>query len=134
MRHRIIPNKKRPWHQSPIIAVFLGMLIVWGIIVVTRTYLTYRETRDLRNQYQAEHESLEQKKVELSEKLTNLSTDRGLEEEVRNRYRVARPGEELVIVVDDASQPGDGTTNKKALVETQDTETFWSKIRHFIGL
>lgn len=127
MRHRIIQNKRKSWYHSPILAVFLGLLTIWGGVVVVKTYLKYREARALRNQYQAELESLQAKQTELNGKIGELSTERGIEAEVRNRYRVVKPGESLVIVVDE--EKGSAT----AQVD-QPNVSWWVKLRTFIGL
>ena len=47
---------------------------------------------------------LEQRKVELSADILNLSTDRGLEGEIRDRYMVAKEGENVMIVSDPDAQ------------------------------
>ncbi len=128
MRNRIIPNKKRPWYHSPLVAVFLSVLIVWASVVVVKTYLTYREARAMRNQLQVELDELNQKKAEIAEKLSTLSTPRGMEEEVRNRYRVVKPGEELVIIVNDS------TLAPEASHDDNQPRSWWQKLRYFIGI
>lgn len=124
-RTTLSPHRKRSWIRSPILAVFLVLIIGWGIVVVIKIGIKYREAVQLRNEYRAELQQLQTKEGELNEKIKNLSTDRGLEAEVRNRYRVVRPGEQLVIVIDD--QGASSTTT------AQDTGSFWQKIREFIG-
>lgn len=122
MRHSLV-TKKRTWFQSPIIAVILVLLVVWGGVAVVRAYLKQREAVSNRNDSVRELRDAEQKQQELSTKIENLSTDRGMETEVRNRYRVAKPGEQLVIVVDNKGQG-----------EEVPRDSFWRKLRLFIGL
>ncbi|NDF13492.1 MAG: septum formation initiator family protein [Proteobacteria bacterium] len=107
-RTTIIPNKRRPWFHSPILAVFLVILILWGSFVVYKIHAKHREAVLLRDQYRNELVELQKKEVELDAKIKDLSTDRGMEAEVRNRYRMVRPGEQLVIVVDDGSPTTSG--------------------------
>lgn len=126
MRHRIIQNKRKSWYHSPILAVFLVVLTAWGATVVIRTYFTYRDARALRNQHQAELESLQSKERDLTEKIGELSTERGIEAEVRNRYRVVKPGESLVIVVE-------GENSQTPPVD-QVPISWWARFRSFIGL
>lgn len=127
MRHRIIQNKRKSWYHSPILAVFLVLLVVWGGVVVTKTYLKYREARNLRNQYQAELDALKRKQGELNTKIGELSTERGMEAELRNRYRVVKPGESLVIVVDKEQ------VKSQAPID-QNQVSWWVRLRTFIGL
>lgn len=123
-RKPFITPKKKSWTQSPLLAIFLVILLAWGSFVVYRMFTKYREAVGLRNQFQSELDALHQKQGELSEKITNLSTDRGLEAEVRNRYRVIRPGEQLVIVVDDAS---------KTVQNVAPEPSFWARVKLFLG-
>lgn len=50
---------------------------------------------------------LEARSSELRASLIRLKSERGIEEEVRQKYTVARPGEEVVIVVDDSVKKGE---------------------------
>ena len=124
-RTTIIPNKRRPWFHSPILAVFLVILILWGSFVVYKIHAKHREAVLLRDQYRNELVELQKKEVELDAKIKDLSTDRGMEAEVRNRYRMVRPGEQLVIVVDDGSPTTSGQPAEHA--------SRWSKFRGFVG-
>ncbi|MEI8224136.1 MAG: septum formation initiator family protein [bacterium] len=125
MHHKpFIAHKKKSWTHSPVLAVFLVVVLCWGLFVVYRMYVKNREAVALRNQFQSELDTLNEKQEELADKITHLSTDRGLEAEVRNRYRVIRPGEQLVIVVDDAAQ-----SNKTPSVNP----SWWVRIKQFLG-
>lgn len=123
-RTPFIAHKKKSWVHSPLLAVFLVVVLCWGLFVVYRMYIKNRESVALRNQFQNELDALNQKQDELSGKIKNLSTDRGLEAEVRNRYRVIRPGEQLVIVVDNDSKNPQNASEKPS---------FWVRMREFLG-
>lgn len=61
---------------------------------------------------------------ELKKSLDKLKTDHGFEEEVRQKFAVARPGEEVVVVVDESdkkSENGEGPS----------TGSFWEWITGF---
>ena len=124
-RTTIIPNRKRSWTRSPILTLFLVAAFVWGCIVVVRIYAKYREAVVLRDQYRSDLSELKTKQAELDTKISGLSTDRGLEAEVRNRYRVVRPGEQLVIVVGATSS----TTAQTAVSEG----SWWQRFLRFAG-
>ena len=123
--HRIIPKKKRSWIYSPIITVVLTIGMIWGARVVIGIYMKNREAVALKNQSNQELLQLKEKETQLRGKIEFLSTDRGLEEEVRNRYRAVKPGEQLVIIIDDPQ-----TTNQSDQVKNK---TFWQKIKYFVG-
>lgn len=122
MRHPI-SNKKKSWFRSPIIAILLIIFIGLGVLSAVRAYAKVREALALRNETARELDQINEKKSEISTKIENLSSDRGLESEVRDRYRVVKPGEHMVIVVDNS----DGETL------SQDKRSFWISLRAFIG-
>ena len=51
--------------------------------------------------------SLEQRDKELSSRIDRLKTDRGLEEEIRKKFNVAKDGEGVVIIVPKSSTSSD---------------------------
>jgi cell division protein FtsB len=60
------------------------------------------------------NENVELKKREkmLSSEIERLKTKEGIEEEIRNKFNVVKPGEHLVVIVDDASTSKNETTEK----------------------
>jgi len=81
-----------------IIAVLLGNS-VWGV------YKKERETVTKRQEQAEKLERLKEREATLEASLARLSTERGIEEEIRNRFDVAKEGEELLVIVD-ASEVG----------------------------
>lgn len=49
---------------------------------------------------------LQERNTALEASLERLKSDKGIEDEVRQKYAVARPGEEVVVVVDESSKKG----------------------------
>lgn len=121
MRHVLI--KKKTWFFSPPVAILLVICVGWGMVAIVRTGIKQREALRLRNEARAELAELEQVQQDLEKNIQNLSTEEGIEAEIRQRYRVVKPGEQLVILVDNGDQV------------QQDTKiSFWQKIRAFVGL
>lgn len=116
-------KKKKSWFYSPWVALLLVIFVVWGLVSVCRAYLKQHEAIALRDESRHQLEELEQKQGILSEKINDLSTDAGMEAEVRGRYRVVKPGEQLVIVVD----------NQGSIQEGGEKRSFWTKLRMFVG-
>lgn len=81
-------------------AVLLLLLIalllrgVWGV------YVKERESRVLRLEAEGQLTDLERRENELRADIAELKTDRGIEEELRERYDLAREGEGVVVLVD----------------------------------
>ncbi|PIQ35528.1 MAG: hypothetical protein COV32_01775 [Candidatus Yonathbacteria bacterium CG10_big_fil_rev_8_21_14_0_10_43_136] len=52
---------------------------------------------------------LEARTVELQASLIRLKSDIGVEEEIRQKYSVVRPGEEVVVIVDDRAKKSENS-------------------------
>ncbi|MBI5078231.1 MAG: hypothetical protein HZB11_02615 [Candidatus Yonathbacteria bacterium] len=65
--------------------------------------------------------------TELQASLARVKSNQGLESEIRQKYTVARPGEEVVIVVDDIAKKG---KNGEAI----DSKSLWQQFVSFFGL
>jgi len=50
-----------------------------------------------------ENSELKNREKMLSSEIERLKTEDGIEEEIRNKFNVVKPGEHLVVIVDDAS-------------------------------
>ncbi|MDO8604448.1 MAG: septum formation initiator family protein [bacterium] len=69
---------------------------------------------------------LQSRTAELKLSLEHLKSEQGVEEEVRQKYTVARPGEEVVIVVDE-------TDKKSENGEALQTKSLWARMLSFFG-
>lgn len=75
---------------------------------------------------QAEADRLANEKIDLTNKIENLSTSAGVEAELRSKYKAVREGESVAVIVrtDTATD-----TNEAAVTKTG----FWNKIMEFFG-
>lgn len=96
-------RKRRPFREYAIIAALVVALLwlawlVWGILI--------KEERARLAAEGARHElaALTEREATLRKNLEDLGTERGQEASLRETYGVARPGEEVIIVV----PPGEG--------------------------
>lgn len=62
----------------------------------------------------------------LQSKVASLSTDAGVEAEMRTKYRATKEGELVAVIVDEKETP--------AAVTVVETPTFWQKILRLIGV
>ncbi len=118
-----LTNRKKSWFYSPVIAVILIVFVIIAGLSVVRAFTKEREAAKLRDQYQSQWDALNRREAELTSQIQNLSTTRGIEAEIRERYRVSKPGEELVVVVNNG---GNVPVTRKL--------TFWEKVRMFAGI
>lgn len=68
---------------------------VWG--VYTKAYLA----SERRTHAESELEELLEKQESLTEGIRRLETERGIEEEIREKYRMVKEGEEMVVIIDE---------------------------------
>ncbi len=83
--------------------VVLGGLFFLLLIVANSTWHVYQKQREAAREYTLQAEvlsNLEMRNDSLQQKLSALETDRGVEEELRERFSVAKPGEEVIVLVD----------------------------------
>jgi cell division protein FtsB len=90
----------------------LGALFVLAVIFARGTwgiYSKYSDARLERAHADEELSDLKARKSTLEREVASLHTDYGLEEKLREKFQVARPGEKMVVIVQDPSGAGDGT-------------------------
>ena len=66
---------------------------VWGV------FLKERDTRMKRNDRALILQNLEGRKEVLGEEIDRLSTERGLEEEIRSKFEVSKEGEGVIVLL-----------------------------------
>lgn len=90
-------------------------LVAFAIMVVGRgTWSVFHKAKESKEKLHAsviELERLQKRAETLSTQLTSLNTDRGIEEELRDKYRVAKEGEQMIILL------GDGKEEEKPVEE-----------------
>jgi len=91
------PSKKRVKEYA--IAGLLGLVIVWLLFLIWGIVRKEEIARKAMDDRKAELAVLEERKAILAGNLTELESERGQEATLRQTYGVARPGEEVIIVV-----------------------------------
>ncbi|MDD5152871.1 MAG: hypothetical protein PHS95_02650 [Candidatus Pacebacteria bacterium] len=106
------------------------VLLVVAILVARGTWQVYTKASIAR----AKSDESAQKLKEIQERnstleasLAHLKSNNGLEDEVRQKFNVARPDEEVVMVIDENSKKSENGANVSE-------ETFWQKILSFFKL
>lgn len=91
------------WRRTLLVGLFCAVVIsassVWNIA------RKERESAILRDEARAQLAALEGRKERLDESLKRLQTERGLEEELREQFSLAREGEELIVIVEKTPEP-----------------------------
>ncbi len=91
------------------LAIFLIVTIL-GIKGVFEMYSKESLSRERLVAAQKEQSDFKARHNSLSQSVSFLETDEGVESELRKKYRVIKPGEEVVLVVDDIQRSSSTTT------------------------
>lgn len=86
--------------SSPLVILVLVMVLLFLVRIVYERYSIEREMAQKQLESEAHLESLLERKAQLQQKVEYLSNDRGIEAEMRRNFDVARPGEQVVIILD----------------------------------
>lgn len=84
-------------------------------------YKKKREAAQKNNDVEKELNDLMAKKDYLEAKVNRLDTGTGVEEELRDKFQIAMPGEEVLIIVDESGKGAD----KESAIETEDKSWFF---------
>lgn len=109
----------------------------WGALLITFVFVLFlirgtwtafgrmQEAAVLKHNAELERDELLHRKAELDQNLDRLKTPRGIEDEVRARFQLVKPGEEEFVLVKGQS----GTTS----VPAAQPKGFWDTLRAFWG-
>ncbi len=93
-------------------------------------YLKSEEATTNRDKAVLEANVLSSRESELHADISKLSSDRGQEEEIRNRFMVAKDGEKVIIV----SEPDDETSHTVTVEDNSQTSSLVDKFKKAVGL
>lgn len=107
--------QKRSWRTilHSRVALGLALLLCLGMAqIVYGRYTIQQEMISKEAEAQMKLTSLETHKADLEKKVKYLSNDRGIEAEMRRNFDVARPGEQVVIILDKEASTTDQPLSK----------------------
>lgn len=102
---------------SKVTLIILGLIVVWLSFNVFSMYKKEKSTRLKRIEQKEILSELEAREASLSTEIERLSTESGIEEEVRSKFEVGKDGEKLVVIVDkpEDKNENNGDTKKSFL-------------------
>ena len=86
------------WYWTNII---LSIVFVMLLFQIVRKYMDYRYAQKTYHITYAEYTDIDHQKKELELKVVDIKTTDGLEDYLREQYRAVKPGEQLVIFLED---------------------------------
>jgi hypothetical protein len=108
-------------YSKPSIFV-LGVIAVFMAFAVFTRFTVEREMAARKLETEAQRQELMERKALLEERVEYLSGDRGIEEEIRKHFDVAKEGEQVVIIVDKEEEE---TAIPQLLEEVKPWYQFW---------
>ena len=93
-------RKARNAIYSKPVLLFLGIVVIGFMYSVYGAFEKERETRSVRDQRAAVLSELHVREAALQGELDRLSTEKGLEAEIRSKFEVAKEGEEVIVIVE----------------------------------
>jgi len=101
------------FQQKRRLKLVLESRITWTIILVLGVgvaigaydrYLIARDMAERRAEVERELQMVEKRRAELEAEVQYLTNERGIEAEMRRQFDIARPGEQVIIILDDAPE------------------------------
>ena len=87
--------------------VILLLLITAFLFFSTiKVYLKSKNALSKNEEAKKELDDLEKRKAELEKEVNQLQSESGLEEEVRKKFNVQKPGEKVLVIVDKNTENG----------------------------
>ena len=101
-----------------VLFVFSVILIILLIDIIPKEINTRRNKQTVLNQLN----SLKDQSLALGSQIEKLKTNDGLEEKIREKFRVVKEGEGLIVIVDDQ--------NSSNVALTPKTASFWNFLKN----
>lgn len=98
-----LKSKRNIWHKIIFSWITIIILILLSILLVRNIIDIYSKNTNANLRAQDAQKDLariEERKYVLNENLLRIKTTRGIEEELRQRFDVAREGEHLLVIID----------------------------------
>lgn len=112
-------KNQRKWYHSTLFLLFVFVFSIVFIFSIMSLVRKNRETAIAKEAARNELQSLEERQKKLEQDIKGLSTDKGIEKNIRQQFQVAKDGEGVVVIVTDhADKTSSGTTpEKKSFLE-----------------
>lgn len=107
MREFSQKRKIRRILYSPLVLIILAIILFFIIKGSFGVYQKYTFSKDKLSKTESELSILREKKANIDNKIKDLETETGIEQEIRAKFDVAKEGEKLIVIVDDEKKEGE---------------------------
>lgn len=122
MKRSILSKRTVPPALWWAVVVVLLLVVSFQIRSVWERYTIEREMAGRRVEAEQELTTMQQKRDELADQVQYMTNERGLEEELRQNFDVALPGERVFVLTGTAVEDESAV---EAATTTEDKETPW---------
>jgi len=107
--------------QSKFFLMFLGVIILFFFFSMFSFMNKMEET--IRNKKTTEDKitELEKSKSKLNSDIAKLKTEEGIEDNIRNKFGLAKEGENMILIIDDK--------NQTEMSKDSESTSFWSILK-----
>ena len=108
--------------------VFLVILLILAFFLGRSTYDIYKKSKLSYSNYievKRDYDSLIARKYMLESEMNRLATDNGIEEEIRSKFNVAKPGEVVVTIINSSGSTSTDTNSSSKSFWT----SFWNMFK-----
>lgn len=99
------PKSYTDWLYSRPAVAFVAMLVIFIGVAAFERYSVEQEMSARRMAAEAELEKAQVRKEALERQVEYLESERGIEEEIRKHFDVAREGEQVIILMGESAPP-----------------------------
>lgn len=107
-------KRARGWLYSKTVILVLGLIVVFLLNVTWQLYERYRFTKEEKNKAEVTLADLQVRKDFLAGLVASLDTEEGVEQAVRGKFAVVKPGEFVVNIVDRTASTAPTSTIKES--------------------
>jgi cell division protein FtsB len=121
-------QKKRKIRRILYSPLSLLVLAVIAVVFVKGAWNVYQKeaaSGDYLAQAQAQFAKVNATDQDLSQSVAALQTQQGIEADIRQKFRVVKPGEQIAVIVDDNASGSDSVATSSPGI--------WASIAHFFG-
>ena len=93
--------------QSKTFLIFLGLVILFFIFSIYNFMGKMEETAKNKKIVEDKIAELEKSKEKFNADITNLKTENGVEESIRDKFGLAKDGENMILITDDKNKPAE---------------------------
>lgn len=129
-------RRRKRFLSSPLL--ILGLLVVLLVLIKATWNIREKAVRSAGRLRAAEAElvKLKEHREDLERHVGYLSSEQGIEAELRTKYRAVKEGESVAVIVDDAQTAAAlaASTTARAAGPAPQNESWWRRALHAVGL